>query len=429
MLDAKTLFNELKFHKETNIQLELIKKINYKEPVLVCVSKTGTGKTHAYLIPLFCSLVNENNTFMILLPTNELVMQVTKMIKELISIVEKLNYNRHIDCLSIVSGIDYNDLKLKILKTNYDIIVATPAKIRYLMDQNIKIRRFDRVVIDEADMMFEVEFMEMIISALDYVKPIKTLLVSATITKNMNSFIGRTFGSYRIIDVTKEDNLDIEYRLYPVPKHQREEKLLFLTKLLSPLLCLLFVSKTSNAEKIYSYLKDHEINVCYYSAKLSINGRKNLFAEIKRGKYQYIVTSDIMSRGIDFDVSDVINYDFPNKSEYLLHRFGRTGRMNKKGIVHIICANDSSEQVQINRLKNANIPLVEYKLEENVISKVVRKKTANQELINEIKKIPKPNKVTPNYKKKNKAQIKKIKQDLIKKKAKAEFKTQRKQNL
>jgi ATP-dependent RNA helicase CshB len=234
----------------------------------------------------------------------------------------------------------------------------------------------------------------------------------------MNTFINSFFGNFKMFDMTKETKLDIDYRLYLVPKEKKEERLLSLIRQINPLLSMIFVSNTAKAEWLYSYLKDNKINVCLYSAKLSINGRKKLFLEISRGKYQYVITTDVMSRGIDLIVSDVINYDFPKNFEYIWHRFGRTGRMNKKGCVHILAFSDSSEQVSINKLRSSNIELSEYKLDDDVLSKVIKKKRNDEELSLRIKAIPRPRKVTPNYKKKNQEKIKKVKQGLVKERAK-----------
>jgi ATP-dependent RNA helicase CshB len=417
---------KLNYTSPTPIQNAFFKVFNNQEKVLVGISKTGTGKTHAYLLPIMELITLKQATCLIIVPTNELVIQISAMVSQLQEILQK-DKLESFKFLTVISGLDYEELKKRFSKNKWDLIVSTPSKIKYIIDNSINIKYLQYLVFDEADMMFDEDFLSLIDSILNYLQPKKQILVGATITKEMNSFISSFFGQSKIIDVSKETTLDIEYRLYRFGLSQREEKLLALTKNINPLLALIFVSKTSKAEWLYGYLKEHKINVCFYSSKLSISGRKSLFAEIIRGKYQYIISTDLTARGIDLEVSDVINYDFPANFEYVFHRFGRTGRMLKHGCVHIFASNDSSEQPQINKLKASGLNLVEYKID-GKISKIINKKAPNPELMKEIHKIPKPQKVTPNYKKKNNELIRKAKQQLIKKKAQAAFIKKRKTN-
>jgi ATP-dependent RNA helicase CshB len=164
-VNNRLLLEKLNFNEPTPIQETGFKAIdNYesKESVLVFISKTGTGKTHAYLVPLINRILNNSKPFLVLVPTNELVIQVSRMIDEILDVLSKETETRQIKILSVISGLDYNELLRKTKRTKYDILVSTPAKIKYLIDNQINIKHYESVVLDEADMMFDLDFLSLI---------------------------------------------------------------------------------------------------------------------------------------------------------------------------------------------------------------------------------------------------------------------------
>ena len=152
------------------------------------------------------------------------------------------------------------------------------------------------------------------------------------------------------------------------------------------------------------------VSVANLSGDMPVRVRRQVIKEIHELKYQYLVTSDIGSRGIDFDASHIINYDLPYHLEYFIHRSGRTGRMGRSGEVYTI--EGPNDHRKVSNLSSRGIDFKEIKLTQNGIVVVESK---NRELkddeIEVIRKIKKPTKVKPNYRKKNKMKIKKALQE------------------
>ena len=149
-----------------------------------------------------------------------------------------------------------------------------------------------------------------------------------------------------------------------------------------------------------------ELKVANLSGDMPVRVRRQVIKEVHELKYQYLVTSDIASRGIDFDASHIINYDLPYHLEYFIHRSGRTGRMGKTGEVYTIQGENDHRKIQ--NLSKKGIKFNEIKLSKSGIIPVVpRERLLKEEEIQVIKSIKKPTKVKPNYRKKNKQQIEK----------------------
>ncbi|MDR2827916.1 MAG: DEAD/DEAH box helicase [Acholeplasmatales bacterium] len=408
MYNINDLMKKAKFDSLSDIQKEFIDNFLVNKH-LVGVSKTGTGKTHAYLFPILASITNDSLETLIVVPTNELVFQITSMISNL----ELENIN----VLSITALTDRATVLRKIDNNTSSIIVTTPNKLKELViDKKVlTLESIKYIVLDEADMMFDEAFLEEIDLLLEKVKDPKILLMSATITLNMSTFIKKYFGSYKLLDTTASTTLDIEYRLFRINAISRIDFLFRLLPLINPYLCLIFISNKDDVNTVYAKMVDNKYNVCKYSSDLSLRERKNLFLDIKNLKYQYVVTSDLFSRGIDIVASEIINYDFPNNFEFFMHRSGRTGRMKASGIVDIIASKTDSRNIE--KLKNYKINYHDYQIKgDNIVKKERHVSAISSELQNEIKKIKKPTKVTPNYKKKNKEQIKEIKNKIVSKK-------------
>ena len=391
--------SELNFNKFTPIQTETFKHFNNNKNY-VGVAPTGTGKTHAYLIPLVESIKLEENFLqaIIIVPTNELINQVKDMITPLLkddfklkSYDANMNRQRELNWLS-----------------NYQphIVISTPEKLNDLSNNGLNIRKTKYLILDEADMMFDEYYLSQIDIMINKFIETKYLLFSATITNDMHQFIKKYFGSYDLIDTTNQHKLNIEHRLIRINYETRDEVLKKVLNNLNPYLAIIFVSKKEDQIKVYQNLKELNLNIALISGDLNKHQRKNILNDIHNLKYQYVIASDLASRGIDFDASHIINYDLPYKLEFFKHRSGRTGRMDKSGVVITIVDND--DRFKVKRLSEMGFDFVEYN------SNLNKRKTRETNKITEkemqaIRSIPKPKKVKPNYRKKNKQKIKEAK--------------------
>lgn len=387
--------SKLNFNKFTPIQIETFNHFNNNKN-FVGVAPTGTGKTHAYLIPLVESIKKEEHFLqaIIIVPTNELINQVKEMLSPLLS--EEIR----------VKAYDANMNRQRELNwlSNHQphIVISTPEKLNDLSNNGLNIRTNKYLVLDEADMMFDEYYLSQIDIMISKFIETKYLLFSATITSNMHQFIKKYFGTYDLIDTSNKHELNIEHRLIRINYETRDEVLKKVITNLNPYLAIIFVSRKEDQIKVYQQLKELNLNITLISGDLNKHQRKNILNDIHNLKYQYVIASDLASRGIDFDASHIINYDLPYKLEFFKHRSGRTGRMDKSGVVITIVDND--DRFKVKRLSEMGFNFLEYN------SNLLKRKTKETNKISDkekqaMKAIPKPKKVKPNYRKKNKQKI------------------------
>jgi ATP-dependent RNA helicase CshB len=397
----KEKLEQLGFDKTTPIQEGVFSVIDHKKH-LVGLAPTGTGKTHAYLLPILerLDVSKKHVQAIIIVPTNELVVQVHQMLMAA-------------DDRFVVKAYEASHEKnrdiLWLKKQQPQIVIATPNRLKYVVvdEQALQIKQTKFLVIDEADMMFDEEFMGWIDEVLPLLKETKFLLFSATITKLMEPFINAYFGQHDFIDTTKDHVLNIEYQLINIKYQDRLTSLKKVIDNMNPYVCFIFVSKIENQDIVYEALSEMDLNVVNFKSSLGIKRRKQIIEEIKSNKYQYVVTSDLSARGLDFKISHVIHYDLPHHLEFFMHRSGRTGRMYQSG--HVIAFMTVDDHRKVDKLRKI-VDFKEYLLTpEGIVEKVSKKRVLSDAEVQAIKSIKKPGKIKPNYKKKNKVLVTKAK--------------------
>lgn len=399
---------QLGFTQTTPIQDGVFKHIKNKKN-LVGLSPTGTGKTHAYLLPILDQLDFEKQEIqaLIFVPTNELVIQVEKMLKEIEPGVRVKAY---------YGGSNKQREQEWLEKYQPQVVISTPQRIvDYAIELGLlKLQTTKFVVLDEADMMFDFDFLSLIDRVLPALLKAKLMLFSASIRPDMDQFIKKYFGAYDLIDTNKKHILKIEYQLINIKYQNRLEALNLLLENINPYLCFIFVSKKENQEIVYQDLVDKNISVINLNSSIGVKKRKQIIDDINNLKYQYVVTSDLAARGMDFKISHVIHYDLPHHLEFFMHRSGRTARMYDSGQVITFMTVDDHRK--IDKLRQQGIPFVNYMLNQSGLKKVqLKTNKVSQEEINAIKKIRRTKTVKPNYKKKNKAKVKDAKQEVRRK--------------
>lgn len=408
IMTINAMLKQLGYQHITPIQEGVFKSFSSPKH-MVGIAPTGTGKTHAYLLPILekMDVKRFEVQALILVPTNELVVQIQHMLLEITSdFVVKTYY----------AGTNKMREQEWLEKNQPQIVISTPSQIvDYVIESHLlKIHKAKYVVFDEADMMFDEAFLSMIDHLLPAVKNAKYMLFSATLNNEMDPFIKRYFGQFDLIDTRKAHQLDITYKLIHIKHQERTHALLTLLKLINPYLAFIFVSKKENQDVVYQKMVDESYSVANLNASLGIKKRTKLIDEIRALKYQYVVTSDLAARGLDFKISHVIHYDLPHFLEFYMHRSGRTGRMYDSGEVITLMGIDDHRKIA--KLKSQGISFVDYNLTTNSLDPVIKKsKGVSEEEKDAIKKIKKPTRVSPNYKKKNKQAIKKIKQEVRRK--------------
>lgn len=407
-MTIKEMLTKLKYETITPIQEGVFKAFE-KGKHIVGLAPTGTGKTHAYLLPILSKLDPKALYVqaIILVPTNELVTQVERMLKEVTDqFIVKTYYG----------GTNRMKEQEWLQKHQPHIVISTPQQIIdfVFVEKRLRIHTASYVVFDEADMMFDEAFLSMIDQILPAIERAQLLLFSATINMSMEPFMKRYFGNYELIDTSKRHVLDITYKLINIKYRPRLDALMDVLKIINPYLCFIFVSKKENQDEVYQKLLDSGYNAITINASLGVKKRSKLIDDINLLKYQYVVTSDLAARGLDFKISHVIHYDLPHFLEFFMHRSGRTGRMHDSGDVITFMTVDDHRKIE--KLKEKGIPFVDYQLSSKGLTKVaMRKKEVSKEEVDALKKLKKPKRVTPNYKKKHATEVRKIRQEIRRK--------------
>jgi len=315
----------------TKIQNEVIPKI-LKNKDIIAQSKTGTGKTIAYLLPLIDLLVKKNEKVIIIAPTKELAIQIYEEIKF-------LSNKLKIYSTLLISGVSIEN-QTDSLKSNNDIIIGVPGRIiKHSENGNLKLTEYKKLVLDEADFLVELGFLNDIKLIYERAKNINQFLVfSATMTDKTK----------RIIEILNKKNVEINQKkgipeninnyFFPILKKNKDDLLINILKIINPYLCIIFVRTKETSSYLYNILKNNKFLVCLLNGDLSSVKRKKTINDFKSAKYQYLVSTDLASRGLDIDaITHIINYNLPlNEIDYL-HRAGRTGRMNDIGNVYSLC--------------------------------------------------------------------------------------------
>ena len=414
----KTL-EDFGYNKMSEIQAKTI-PLQLKNKNIIGVSATGSGKTLSFLIPIINNINLDNKLqSIIIVPTRELARQINSVIN---------NFKKHQNKLRnslLIGGSEFDKQIKNILTTKPQIVVATIQRLKEaITHKKLNFQDVKFLTIDEADMVFDLGFfadIDAIFKNLNFDSIIKTAW-SATLHPMLSIQLSKYYKNTKIIEIGKSiyENEKIVHKV--IHTNDKEHALAILLKKINPYICLIFANKKVEVEKIYKFLKNNGYNVALIHGSLNSRERKNIYKEIKLLKYQYVVASDLASRGLDIDgVSHVVSFNIPNDNEWYIHRAGRTGRGKYSGESWIIASQSDDKSLLF--FKNKGLSFLYFTIKNNkLISSVYRlnnkKVVLDEETRLEIKKtIQKKRKVVkPNYKKKKKQEI-----DKLKRKSKRKF--------
>lgn len=396
---------ELHFKNLSPIQKLVLENLKTDKNI-IAMSKTGSGKTHAFLLPIFNDLDEDLKECqaVIVSPTLELARQIYKMAQHIASFSPK-----SIVIKAFYGGTDMQREMEKIVSNPPQIVIATPGKLVDLaIDENVlKIHDAKYFIMDEADMIAD-SFLEEIFNISLKFKVAKKLVFSATIRESIAVLLRKFLTNTVTLEPKEADvkSLKIDHYLIPIKYRDKDEMLCELTETINPYLAIVFANKKETVTRLYELLKGKGLNCISLHGDLNIRERKRIVKEINSLKYQYIIASDMVARGIDIEgVSHIINYELPKDFEFYIHRSGRTGRMNMDGICYSLYDNENEDYLQslerrgitFDYLTLKNKELVPYK-SRNSREERVKPTTDAERLANSL--VKKPTKVTPGYKKK-----------------------------
>ena len=330
---------------------------------VIGIAQTGTGKTVSYLLPILRQweyTTNLSPRVLILVPTSEMVTQV-------VDVATELSQGITVTIKGVYGGTNLKS-HIALVQEGVNILVATPGRLLDLiLSGTLNIKGIKKLVIDEVDEMLDLGFRHQVTTVLNLL-PIKrqTLMFSATLSSDVELIINEYFKEPIKIEAaptgTPLDN--IEQVAYLLPNFYTKVNMLRL--LLSNQeefkKVLVFAETKKLADQLHENIAEkftEQIGIIH--SNKSQNHRFDTVAKFKDGTYRILIATDIIARGIDIsEVSHVINFDTPDTPENYIHRIGRTGRADKKGIsITFITPSEQPYQEAIEQLMNRPIPMAD----------------------------------------------------------------------
>ncbi len=324
------------------------------------IAQTGTGKTFAYLLPLLRNLKYSNQKFpriLVLVPTRELVQQV-------VSEAEKLSAYMSVRILGVYGGANINTQK-ELVYDGMDILVATPGRlIDLVLSGVLRLKSIQKLIIDEVDEMLNLGFRHQLVRIFDMLPPRRqNLMFSATMIPEVEKLIKDFFNDPIKIEAaaTGTPLSQITTYGYHIPNYYT--KLNFLEMMMGDEVyskVLLFVSNKKLADQLFEHLEElYPEKVGVIHSNKSQNYRFRSVKEFEEGTTRLLIATDLVARGVDIsDVSHVINFDLPESPEAYMHRIGRTGRADKRGVaVSFITLKEQTYQAGIEKLTKQKLEI------------------------------------------------------------------------
>jgi ATP-dependent RNA helicase RhlE len=350
-------FNSFAFHPQINagissvgyttptpIQLQTIPPILNGHDVLG-LAQTGTGKTAAFVLPILQHLIKGPRgrlRALIISPTRELAEQTH-------TAIESLARQTRLHSLTIYGGVSAQ-AQIKNMKAGAEIAVACPGRLLDLMGQGVvNLSSIEILVLDEADMMFDMGFLPDIRRILAKLpKPRQTLLFSATMPDEIRLLANEFLHDPVMVELGASRPVEtVSHAIYPVEQVKKVELLLAILRQPGNGKVLVFTRTKHRARKLAGQLIKAGLPATSLQGNLSQNQRQKAMDNFRSGRVKILVATDIAARGIDVSqISHVINYDMPDTAIAYTHRIGRTGRMTKLGTALSLTTQDDLPKIR-----------------------------------------------------------------------------------
>ncbi len=332
-------FNEFNFKDTLN---QAITDAGFKEPSpvqadaipiileghdIIAQAQTGTGKTAAFGLPVIQKMSGDKGVeALVIVPTRELAMQVSD---ELF----RFGKTAGLKTATVYGGTAYNRQIDRINQAH--IIVATPGRLQDLLKSKRITLNPKFVILDEADEMLDMGFLDEIKNIFTYLPADRqTLMFSATMPKQIKILAEQILNNPKSVTITKSErtNTDITQKFYVVADYERDDALLRLIDYKNPQKCIIFCRMKKEVDRLSSYMTAQGFKVAALHGDMEQKQREHTIRSFKQGLVEIFIATDVAARGLDVnDVSHVFNYHIPFDSESYVHRIGRTGRAGNKG--------------------------------------------------------------------------------------------------
>lgn len=408
------------FRELTPIQKQVI-PLAMKGKDIIGISDTGTGKTHAFLLPILekIDVAREEVQAVITAPTRELAVQIYQRAEKMCQVEKQLR-------IRLISGGIEKSRMNEQLKRQPHIVIGTPGRIRdlFLNDQTLRCDTAKIFVVDEADMTLEFGFLEDVDQIAGRMgNNLQMMSFSATIPNGLKPFLKKYMKNPETITIESSEDFHPQIRHILVPCRHKSypEKLLDVLNGIQPYVCLIFANTRAMASETADLLRGEGYGVVELHGDLTSRERMRALKELQQQSKTYIVATDIAARGIDIEgITHVISLGFPRELDFYIHRSGRTGRAGRDGICYALYRSEDDgliRSLEKNGIhfEHQNIRNGEWIVLKDLHEKRIKKDDPLEQEISKIVK-KKKTKVKPNYKKKQKQQI-----DQMRRKARREM--------
>jgi len=318
------------FEEPTEIQKKIIPLILENKIDLIGQAQTGTGKTAAFALPIIQQLLPRTGHLqaLVLVPTRELAIQVAEEFNS-------LRGNKNIHAAPIYGGQSY-DTQLRRLKKGVDVVVGTPGRMIDLLNKkSMSLSEISFVVLDEADEMLNMGFVDDIEDILSRTNPNRrTLLFSATMPERIATLAKKYMGKREIVRTkhSGETTQLTDQIYYEVKESDKLDALCRIIDTTTEFYGLVFCRTKLDVDNVTSKLTDRGYDTEGLHGDISQNVREKILTKFRNRKINVLIATDVAARGLDIDeLTHVINYALPQDPEAYLHRIGRTGRAGKEG--------------------------------------------------------------------------------------------------
>ena len=330
---------------------------------VVAKAPTGTGKTFAFGIPILEHIDPESDAVqaLVLAPTRELAIQIRDELRDLCA------FRQGVRSVCLYGGQPI-DKQIKQLKARPQIVVATPGR---LMDHQkrhtVRLDKVETVVLDEADRMLDMGFIDDVTKILDSMPKRRNLgLFSATISREVMdiSWVYQRDPVEITVRPVAENRPNIQqYRILLNDRSQKLDTLLGLLEGGSYERTIAFCNTKNMTDRLAALLRQHGISAQPIHGDIPQKNREKTLSSFRAGKLRVLVATDVAARGLDIDdVDAVFNYDVPDENEYYIHRIGRTGRAKRHGVSYTFVGT-ITEEIKLNeiiRSQKFNVQTLKY---------------------------------------------------------------------
>ncbi|WP_187270836.1 DEAD/DEAH box helicase [Neolewinella aurantiaca] len=348
--EIKRSIGKLGWKRPTDIQYKAIPNILKGEDVMG-IAQTGTGKTAAFAIPVLQMIhTGKENArrkdgikCLIMVPTRELAMQLD-------GVFSSLAKGTRVNVFALTGGVE-QDPQIQQLQDGVDILIATPGRMFDLLNQKVlRLERVNILVLDEADLMLDLGFIEDIRGVLGHLKMRRqTLFFSATINEQIKKLAYTLVKKPIRIQISPKDPIskNVEHSVVFI---EMDDKRFFLERFYKEhpeAKILSFVRTRVRAERVAKAMNRANISSLILHGDMSQEDRVAALESFRNNEKRLMIATDVSARGIDIpDVTHVINYDLPDQPDNYVHRVGRTGRGANKGIAYTFCAPEEHDKLR-----------------------------------------------------------------------------------